>query len=752
MECLKDLVGQFHSRHRKRVYIIVDAIDESKAPRDRLLDILMTIGTATHFENVSLLMTSRRYPDIKAAIDDLPRIALPMTKLVMRPPATQQPSLSSPTSGSRPREPILGYENHDSHDGHYSPQADEQSSPTKRKYMLISGRGVGEGFDPPATSWRPSSEQPTSPSSRGGRSTSNASTHCAVGSRDLSLTRKQSSPGNRSLASDQDGTSPTKRRLDDTHVSPCTSLSMANPHVEKAIAVYVETRLRGSRRFREWSRPAFLVEMRRTLAAKAGGIFRTVACHLDMIERFDLTDESKILDCINAMPDTIFETYEQILVTLIPDYGGARREDKEFARTALALLCSDTANIPDSRVLVSAARTTLPQLEAQFYTLVKLRRLLGCLVKVTPDPRPRTVFERGQDDLPPAALLSIAHYTVKEFLYSEKAAMGPASFFAVSTRTNQILELRIVFDGLRNFDPNPRGSYKPTRYEEYCLEMTDKALDGCPDTVEEDEKLRQAVFACLSINAPHRAWVANRTNSVVVKQHFRKWNMLSPFEPRGGIPSYEETSILVNLLLLQWPELARIYLTTLSVRRKEAVWRDTFKLSVQHARTLPQTTLVQMCVSRRRLDFLKIFTAHGVHFQDSRDDVLFRALSEPYDKEDAHGETTLALLKELLEHGADPNPQGFQVTPLQVATYYLERNWMQQLISGGAELNAIGDLEGIDPLPPFDGTCDRQWYAHKPLKICTKKDLDGKLTAGMQRGVERLIRRYLNGEIIVLDN
>lgn len=73
--CLATIVDYFHSQHKKRVYIVVDAVDESPEPRRKFLDVLTTIGTESLFENVSLLMTSRPHPDIKAAIESLSPIS-----------------------------------------------------------------------------------------------------------------------------------------------------------------------------------------------------------------------------------------------------------------------------------------------------------------------------------------------------------------------------------------------------------------------------------------------------------------------------------------------------------------------------------------------------------------------------------------------------------------------------------------------------------------------------------------------------
>lgn len=55
LKCLLAITKQFGTR----VYIIVDATDESSKPRNHFLKVLTTIGTDPSFQHVSLLMTSR---------------------------------------------------------------------------------------------------------------------------------------------------------------------------------------------------------------------------------------------------------------------------------------------------------------------------------------------------------------------------------------------------------------------------------------------------------------------------------------------------------------------------------------------------------------------------------------------------------------------------------------------------------------------------------------------------------------------
>lgn len=73
LECLLSVTKRFG----KRVYIVVDAVDESKIPRMEFLETLTTIGTDTTFQHVSLLMASRNEPDIQGFISRLAPALLP---------------------------------------------------------------------------------------------------------------------------------------------------------------------------------------------------------------------------------------------------------------------------------------------------------------------------------------------------------------------------------------------------------------------------------------------------------------------------------------------------------------------------------------------------------------------------------------------------------------------------------------------------------------------------------------------------
>jgi len=60
LKCFLSISKQFTGR----VYIVVDAVDESRMPRDEFLKVLTTIGVSEEYAHVSLLATGRPEPDI----------------------------------------------------------------------------------------------------------------------------------------------------------------------------------------------------------------------------------------------------------------------------------------------------------------------------------------------------------------------------------------------------------------------------------------------------------------------------------------------------------------------------------------------------------------------------------------------------------------------------------------------------------------------------------------------------------------
>lgn len=326
-----------------------------------------------------------------------------------------------------------------------------------------------------------------------------------------------------------------------------------------------------------------------------------------------------------------------------------------------------------------------------------------------------------------------------------------------------MLELQVVFNGLLVCGIGK--AWPPTRYEEYCLRMTDRALRQRRGLVVQEQSIMEPVLQCLRPNANHHQ-VFRRNQGI--RNMFPRWGELNAvFRVDKGavLPAHEETGILVSLLVLKWPELAGIFLRGLTADQRAAIWTDRFTTTGAEAEAgggrgrgggqpappgaVGTTTILQLCVSLRRIEFLEqLIEAGGADFAHETG-ILYAALREPYapagdgpsaaaaaslgqgktmarQKKD-DGAITGQLLKMVLQRGADPNPRGYQCTPLQVAVRHLEERWVQSLLIEHADANAVGDPEGAHPfsINGGGGECvedDEDWFEEHPLWICREID------------------------------
>lgn len=428
-----------------------------------------------------------------------------------------------------------------------------------------------------------------------------------------------------------------------------------------------------------------------------------------MIVSGKLFSETLIQKTLDNLPGTVFETYERIILNAT-----TQADNRTFARTALSLICSDSAEIPDADVLVEASRFCVPHGTLHCFTIERLTEILGCLIKATTlKKKPASHWKHDDESGKVLKRISLAHYTVKEYLFAKSTAQGPASDFALTTESALTLELQVVFNGLQHYS-NPRlpGQRQPTRYEEYSLRMSEKALRSHRGLIAREDSVREAVFHCLRWSSPHYLAFAN-TNKPI-REAFPIWLRLYVFSEESH-PGHVETSVLVHLILLQWPELLKLYLGTVSQDRREEIWTDQFYMSSE--KTGRPRTVLQLCVLHRRIDLLRILIDHGANFNNEPEIVLL-AMKHPYGEgnDNDDGTTTGQLLQLLLERGADPQPGGFRFTPLQMAVYYLEERWVHSLLSEDPDPNVVGVVDGENPYP--DCPMENAWHRHHPLKIC----------------------------------
>ncbi|KAF1951136.1 hypothetical protein CC80DRAFT_386702, partial [Byssothecium circinans] len=206
------------------------------------------------------------------------------------------------------------------------------------------------------------------------------------------------------------------------------SIPMSNPIVDADIRQYVRVVLQENRRLRRWP-DGLKEEILEALVHGSKGMFRWAVCQIDILQRKRREDE--IRKALKELPETLDETYERILLE-IP------REDWQVARSALLWICAHDdlpfkMNIP-SRCLVPAIVYKTPS--SHFYDLDALQEICGCLINVA-------LSEFGTIEI---KTVSLAHYTVREYLYSDRISRTLVSFFSLddSVTIHEYLKIALL--------------------------------------------------------------------------------------------------------------------------------------------------------------------------------------------------------------------------------------------------------------------------------------------------------------------
>ncbi|KAI1862708.1 uncharacterized protein JN550_010045 [Neoarthrinium moseri] len=554
----------------------------------------------------------------------------------------------------------------------------------------------------------------------------------------------------------------------------CTIISMANPDVRADIRKVVHSELTK----RHWT-PKFTKEVEDKLVNGSKGMFRWVACQLDLLKRLEqryISDEQVIRGKLQDLPDDIFKTYERILLEIPEDH-------KEFARTALALICSKSHDIPTAEILVEASLHYVPYGNITKYNVAALSKICGCLINVNAlNKTPDSVFNRDNEGVV-FSRVSLAHYTVKEYLFHPDTAKGPAKFFALEEKNLKTVYMTVVFNGLSHFRPGGGTAKKDpvTRFDEFCLQETERFLRSRERAcVLDNDKLTSIVISSLKPCAPHAAFLKlQRGISRVMRDYFSTWNAMIhqlEIQPLGEAEVTDPVGVLVNLVHLRWNEMAERYLEHSDIkglprRTRDKLWTTTFKFK---GNEYEHETLLMLCVRKRLISFLELFTRKGAYF-DEESEILFAAMYDPY-RHNSSVALALRMLRTMLDLGSgakpDPTPSRpggrypppeeastlkaqFAFTPLQVATVILEYDLVEALLDGGANPNGVGTRNGQIPHDYHDNPDgpDCKYLCKMglktPLDICrltqppwANPGEKEALVASKRCDIERLLKRW----------
>jgi hypothetical protein len=226
-----------------------------------------------------------------------------------------------------------------------------------------------------------------------------------------------------------------------------TNLSLSNRYVDDDIELYIRSCLRGDTKLARLPEE-LKAEITIALVDGAEGIlghnicfmfcflwliihrFRWVVCQLDTLK--SLNSVANIRAALSELPKTLGETYERVLCT-IP------LESQNRVYKTLQLLAGGYVKTPDELAgALSVDEASLCfDLENRPLDVYGPLEHCACLITYAIDHNPDQYEDEDEDR--EVVTIELAHYTVKEFLTSDRIANSPASSFHMSDDTMNAL-------------------------------------------------------------------------------------------------------------------------------------------------------------------------------------------------------------------------------------------------------------------------------------------------------------------------
>ena len=402
---------------------------------------------------------------------------------------------------------------------------------------------------------------------------------------------------------------------------------------------------------------------------------------------------------MGSLPKTMDETYERIF-SYIPD------EEKELVRHTLHWACFHDflwkglvplpANLLiDSFIAIDQKRSRLSS-DEYLYDLETLRESCGCLVSFAFD-------EEGQSQS-----TNIAHYTVREFLESDR--LSRTSWFSIEHTacyrsilafvmeyaiTSEPIKIPEFFDG-----PAVLMLGSTSSFNEYCLATSVRSLCQIEELVEPRLAFRfldplEAHFEALSYHL-----LILESNGDIEEVSSTDYST-GPWH----VNWYESTkrskaTILANLLLMKCLSLAKDFLLDLDL---ESVSQEILCGSITPL--VPWWDINKNGSGKFKCNLVEFLAEMGEFDKDMLDffqrearglicysDLLPHYMPRHSCESMCGGLCALSLLLQL---GANPDPKGFVVTPLQVAIFARDLTGVRALLEAGADSNNTGDEQSV---------------------------------------------------------
>ncbi|OBT87645.1 hypothetical protein VE02_02686 [Pseudogymnoascus sp. 03VT05] len=536
------------------------------------------------------------------------------------------------------------------------------------------------------------------------------------------------------------------------------AVSMDNENVTNDIRSYVQAELQRNTRFLRWPQQ-LLEEVENIIPTKAKGMFRWAVCQIDRLQRMK-PERPIIMEALYNLPKTLDETYERIFLEIpLEDWAVVRQV---FEWTLFHSKLYGT-KVPCEIVIQALEKNPLADTygNGNFYDDTTIKELCGCLITISNGlpfgfSAVPEVDDEDENDVFRPPSISFAHYTVLEFLDSERISRSRASYFAfpkdhilldlVKAAILMALNPTTYTDGhgsdehltysagnfLQNVvdkslnqdsDETQETEYWSNRklignFAAYCAASAVLSINHWPEQISQSEGLNAFVFALYNPYAPHYNQLFHFLSCLEASHSFVDTNT-SLYD--GGL-RYDPGSTFWEIKWISPPlaDVGAIFLLLLWT--KSLVFTKRPDHGVQIFQAWAKTRLnFEMVVNRESEirytrahkplptyrfsgQLLEILAQLGYFYPEEFrfflgykcEETDSSALLVSYIGSHAHVKNCRQScpVEVLLQTGADPMGKNYYVTPIQIAVGMSDYEGCRMLLEAGADSNDTGNNFG----------------------------------------------------------
>ncbi|KAL9120568.1 MAG: hypothetical protein Q9187_002877 [Circinaria calcarea] len=280
----------------------------------------------------------------------------------------------------------------------------------------------------------------------------------------------------------------TSRRLkefDDffhDYLSEQSIVSIQNQKVDDDIRLYIHGRLLHDRRFKRWQKqPRVQEEIENRLMKKSEGMFRWAACQIDALS--SCINISKLREALDSLPTTLDETYDRILCKINPLYQLEALQILQWLTCSLRPLSLEevaeliTVDVNKDEVFDFDKRPPDPD------DVLEICSSLVTCINANKDHAEANDKDDNDDVKPPLRtkrMVRLAHFSVKEYLVSNRIRAGSAAFFSIDETLSHAkigqtsLSCLLLYD--ETFHTDSKGFSDDLPLAEYAAEYWAKHL------------------------------------------------------------------------------------------------------------------------------------------------------------------------------------------------------------------------------------------------------------------------------------